>query len=74
MAFAEAASLPIAAGAALQALRDPGRLKPGGKVLVVGGAGGVGHFAVQIAKALDGWVAATCRAANVDFVRSIVLN
>ena len=73
MAFAEAASLPIAAGAAVQALRDAGGSKPGGKVLV-GGAGGVGHFAVQTAKALDGWVAATCRAANVDFVRSIVLN
>jgi NADPH:quinone reductase-like Zn-dependent oxidoreductase len=46
-------------------------LKPGGKVLVVGGFGGVGHFAVQIAKALGAWVAATCSAANVDFVRSL---
>jgi len=71
LTFAEAASLPIAAGAALQALRDSGGLKPDDKVLVLGGSGGVGHFAVQIAKALGAWVAATCSAANVDFVRSL---
>ncbi len=71
LTFAEAASLPVAAGTALQALRDAGGPKPDDKVLVLGGSGGVGHFAVQIAKALRGWVAATCSAANVDFVRSL---
>jgi NADPH:quinone reductase-like Zn-dependent oxidoreductase len=71
LSFAEAASLPIAAVTALQALRDLGGLASGGRVLVNGGAGGVGHFAVQIAKALGATTAATCGPANVDFVRSL---
>ena len=69
--FAETASLPIAGCTALQALRDIGRVSQGSKVLVHGGAGGVGHFAVQIAKALGAMTTATCGPANVDFVRSL---
>jgi NADPH:quinone reductase-like Zn-dependent oxidoreductase len=71
LGFAEAASLPIAACTALQALRDIGRVAEGAKILVLGGAGGVGHFAVQIAKALGAAVSATCGPANVEFVRSL---
>jgi NADPH:quinone reductase-like Zn-dependent oxidoreductase len=55
----------------LQALRDIGGLSAGGNVLVHGGAGGVGHFAVQIAKALGARATATCGASNVDFLRSL---
>jgi NADPH:quinone reductase-like Zn-dependent oxidoreductase len=71
LSFAEAASLPIAGCTALQALRDHGGLREGGSVLVNGGAGGVGHFAVQIGKAMGATVAATCGPSNVDFVRSL---
>jgi NADPH:quinone reductase-like Zn-dependent oxidoreductase len=71
LSFTEAASLPIAAGTALQALRDSGSLRQGGTTLINGGAGGVGHFAVQIARALGAVPTATCGPFNVDFVRSI---
>jgi NADPH:quinone reductase-like Zn-dependent oxidoreductase len=71
LSFAEAASLPIAGVTALQSLRDLGGLRSGGSALVNGGAGGVGHFAVQIAKALGATTAATCGPSNVDFVRSL---
>ena len=71
LTFAEAASLPIAAGTAVQALRDSGGLRTGGTTLINGGAGGVGHFAVQIARALGAVPTATCGPANIDFVRSI---
>lgn len=71
MSFAEAATLPIAGCTALQALRDHGGLRAGGSALINGGAGGVGHFAVQIGKALDATVATTCGTSNVDFVRSL---
>ena len=70
LSFAEAASLPIAACTALQSLRDLGGLKDGGSALINGGAGGVGHFAVQISRR---WrrTAATCGPANVAFVGSL---
>jgi NADPH:quinone reductase-like Zn-dependent oxidoreductase len=55
----------------LQVLRDLGGLKEGGSVLINGGAGGVGHSAVQIAKALGATVAATCSPSNVAFVESL---
>ena len=55
----------------MQALRDIGCVSQGAKVLVHGGAGGVGHFAVQIAKALGAMTTATCGPANIDFVRSL---
>jgi NADPH:quinone reductase-like Zn-dependent oxidoreductase len=65
------AAVPIAGCTALQALRDHGRLQPGQSVLINGAAGGVGTFAVQIAKALDGDVTGVCSTRNVDMVRSI---
>jgi NADPH:quinone reductase-like Zn-dependent oxidoreductase len=71
LSFPESAALPIAAGTALQALRDVGGLRDGGSALINGGAGGVGHFAVQIAKALGARTAATCGPANLDFVKSL---
>jgi NADPH:quinone reductase-like Zn-dependent oxidoreductase len=69
--FEEAASVPIAGFTALQALRDKGQLRAGQKVLINGAAGGVGTFAVQIAKALGAEVAGVCSTRNVDLVRSI---
>lgn len=69
--FEEAASVPIAALTALQALRDKGQLKPGQKVLINGASGGVGTFAVQIAKSLGAEVTGVCSTRNVDMVRSI---
>lgn len=71
LSFAEAASLPIAAVTALHAMRDLGGLREGGKALINGAAGGVGHFAVQIARALGAVPTATCGPSNVDFVRSL---
>jgi NADPH:quinone reductase-like Zn-dependent oxidoreductase len=67
----ESASLPIAACTALQALRDAGGLRAGGSALIHGGAGGVGHFGVQIAKALGAMTTATCGPTNVSFVESL---
>lgn len=63
-----AAAVPLAAQTALQALRDDGRLKPGQSVLINGASGGVGVFAVQIAKILGGRVTAVCSARNADLV------
>jgi NADPH:quinone reductase-like Zn-dependent oxidoreductase len=71
LSFFEAASLPIAACTALQSLRDLGKLQKGGVALINGGSGGVGHFGVQIAKALGATAVATCGPANVEFVRSL---
>ena len=67
----EAATVSIAAITALQALRDKGGLEPGQKVLINGASGGVGTFAVQIAKALGAEVTGVCSTRNVDMVRSI---
>ncbi len=71
LSYAEAATLPIAACTALQALRDLGHLSAGGQALILGGAGGVGHFGVQIAKAMGATVTATCGPANLAFVRGL---
>jgi NADPH:quinone reductase-like Zn-dependent oxidoreductase len=71
LSFEQAASIPVAMFTAVQALRDKGRLRPGQNVLVVGASGGVGTFAVQIAKALGGVVTGVCSRRNVDLVRSI---
>jgi NADPH:quinone reductase-like Zn-dependent oxidoreductase len=69
--FEQAASVPIAAFTALQGLRDKGQIQPGQKVLINGAAGGVGTFAVQIAKSFGADVTGVCSTRNVDMVRSI---
>ncbi|HEY7001331.1 MAG TPA: NAD(P)-dependent alcohol dehydrogenase [Candidatus Udaeobacter sp.] len=71
VSFEQAASLPVAGLTALQGLRDQGKIQPGQKVLINGATGGVGTFAVQIAKSLGAEVTAVCSARNVDLVRSI---
>src|SRR5208283_4967358 len=69
--FEQAASAPIAAFTALQGLRDKGQIQAGQKVLINGASGGVGTFAVQIAKSLGADVTGVCSTRNVDMVRSI---
>jgi len=71
LSFEEAAALPIAGISALQALRDNGNLRAGDKVLVNGAAGGVGTFAVQIAKSFGAEVAGVCSSRNVELVSSL---
>jgi NADPH:quinone reductase-like Zn-dependent oxidoreductase len=71
LTFEEAAAVPVAALTALQGLRDHGQLQPGQKVLVNGASGGVGTFAVQIAKALGAEVTAVCSTRNVEQARSL---
>jgi NADPH:quinone reductase-like Zn-dependent oxidoreductase len=69
--FVQAAAVPIAGVTALQALRDLGRLEPDQKVLINGASGGVGTFAVQIAKSYGAEVTGVCSTRNVEMVRSI---
>jgi NADPH:quinone reductase-like Zn-dependent oxidoreductase len=69
--FAEAAAVPLAALTSLQALRESAALQPSQRVLIHAGAGGVGAFAIQIAKILRLWVATTTSTKNVDFVKSL---
>jgi NADPH:quinone reductase-like Zn-dependent oxidoreductase len=71
MTFEQAAAVPVAAITALQGLRDKGNVRPGQKVLINGASGGVGTFAVQIAKSLGANVTGVCSTRNVDMVRSI---
>jgi len=71
LTFAQAAAVPLAGNTALMGLRDLGRVEPGQQVLVNGASGGVGTFAVQIAKSLGAVVTGVCSTRNVELVRSI---
>jgi NADPH:quinone reductase-like Zn-dependent oxidoreductase len=71
LTFEQAAAIPTSALAALHGLRDAGKVQPGQKVLINGASGGVGTFAVQIAKSLGAEVTGVCSTRNVDMIRSI---
>jgi NADPH:quinone reductase-like Zn-dependent oxidoreductase len=71
LSFEEAAAVPVAGITALQALRDKAQVQPGQKVLVNGASGGVGTFAVQLAKSFGADVTAVCSTGNVDQARSL---
>jgi len=71
LSFEEAAAAPISAVTALQAVRDAGQVAAGQKVLVIGAGGGVGSFAVQLAKAFGAEVTGVCSTGKVDLVRSL---
>lgn len=71
LSFEDAAALPVAGLTALQGFKDAGGIRPGVRVLVNGASGGVGTFAVQIAKALGAHVTAVCSARNFELVRSL---
>lgn len=74
LTFEQAAAVPISACTALQGVRDKGKVQPGQKVLIIGAAGGVGSFAVQLARALGAEVTGVCSTAKADLVRSIGAN
>ena len=74
VSFEQAAAVPVSGTTALQALRDVGRVRAGQDVLVIGAGGGVGTFAVQLAKALGARVTGVCSAAKAELVRSLGAN
>jgi NADPH:quinone reductase-like Zn-dependent oxidoreductase len=69
--FEQASTVAVSATTALRALRDKGEVKPGDKVLIIGASGGIGTFAVQIAKSMGAEVTGVCSTRNVELVRSI---
>jgi NADPH:quinone reductase-like Zn-dependent oxidoreductase len=71
LSFEQAAAVPISGSTALLGLRDAGQVRPGQQVLIIGAAGGVGTFAVQLAKAFEAEVTGVCSTTKVDLVRSI---
>jgi NADPH:quinone reductase-like Zn-dependent oxidoreductase len=71
LSFEQASAVPVSGGTALQAVRDHGRVQAGEKVLIIGASGGVGSFAVQIAKAFGAEVTGVCSTAKVDMVRAL---
>jgi NADPH:quinone reductase-like Zn-dependent oxidoreductase len=71
LTFAQAAAAPVSALTALQGIRDSAHVQPGQKVLVIGASGGVGSFAVQIAKAFGAEVTGVCGTTKIDLVRSL---
>ena len=71
LTFEQAAAVPVSALTALQGVRDRGEVQPGQRVLIIGASGGVGTFAVQIAKAFGAEVTGVCSTAKVDLVRSL---
>jgi NADPH:quinone reductase-like Zn-dependent oxidoreductase len=71
LTFEEAAALPVSGCTALQVVRDQGKVAAGMQVLILGAAGGVGHYALQIAKAFGATVTAVCSTSKLDFVRSL---
>ena len=71
LTFSQAAVVPISAGTALQALRDAGKVRAGQEVLIIGASGGVGSYAVQLAKILGAQVTGVASAAKADFVSSL---
>jgi NADPH:quinone reductase-like Zn-dependent oxidoreductase len=72
--YESAAAIPLAGLTAFQAIVYKGQIKAGSRVLINGASGGVGHFAVQIAKAYEAFVVATSSAKNIDFVKSLGAN
>lgn len=71
LTFAQAAAVPMAAITALQGLRDNGKMRPGHNVLINGASGGVGTFAIQVAKALGGHVTAVCSSRNTEQAKAL---
>ena len=71
LTFEQAAAVPISAGTALQALTDAGNVEPGQRMLIIGASGGVGSYAVQLAKAFGAEVTGVCSTAKLDLVRSL---